>query len=357
MSSSSSSTSSSPPLPRLLELRPGRRINVFHWTLNEAPPNGDTRDSRRGVQRTVMNLICVHGTAANHQQFIPLFTCLQKECLLRSSSTPNDKEVSIHCWSYDAMGCGESPALPHRTDYSDEEQVKDLSALLMDHVVDLTCPTYLVGHSYGPNWIYKLLLQLRQQPSFRDEDDATTNNHNNKLHTMNLQGLILISSGVADPKYSLQTGGPALFRVIPLWLLKCLQPLLTQSFLHMGFSPNTHRTNPTLIATAKDSNNQNDMSIVCRYYQSHDWMTAEEIVALRLPDPQDSHPQRPPFILHGEDDQILPVQCGQDLCNAWGGVHATHVPLTIIPNASHMVLVEQPQNVAQLIYQYLLEGP
>jgi pimeloyl-ACP methyl ester carboxylesterase len=248
------------------------------------------------------------------------------------------------------MGCGESPALPNLTDYSDEEQVNDLYALLMEQVVDITLPTYLLGHSYGPNWIYKLLLRLRQ---FRDDDDHDDTRNN--LHTMNLQGLILISSGVADPKYSLQTGGPALFRVIPLWLLRCLQPLLTQSFLHMGFSPNTHRVNPTLIAMAKGSNNQNNMTIVCRYYQSHDWITAEDIVAIQRQD-LSPRPQRPPLILHGEDDQILPVQCGQDLCNAWGGVHATPVPLTIIPHASHMVLLEQPQNVAQLIHQYLLEG-
>ena len=353
---SSSSSSSSPPLPRLLELRPGRLINVFHWTLNES----QLPQSQSPQQRTI-NLICVHGTAANHQQFIPLFTCLQKECLLRNNQTePLD---SIDCWSYDAMGCGESPALPHRTDYSDEEQVKDLCALLMDHVVDLTRPTYLVGHSYGPNWIYKLLLQLRRQPPFRDD---TTPNYN-MLHTMNLQGLILISSGVANPKYSLQTGGPGLFRVVPLWLLQCLQPLLTHSFLHMGFSPHTHRNNPTLIATAKRSNNRNDMTIVCRYYQSHDWITAEEIgTHLRHNDDDNDNrspaPPRPPLVLHGEDDQILPVQCGQELCNAWSGggggggdVHV--VPLTIIPQASHMVLLEQPQPVAHLIYQYMSRGP
>jgi pimeloyl-ACP methyl ester carboxylesterase len=112
----------------------------------------------------------------------------------------------------------------------------------------------------------------------------------------------------------------------------------------MGFSQHTHSINPTLIADAKVSNNQNDMKIVCMYYQSHDWVCGEDITT-KL---RDHFP--PPLILHGLDDHIVPVECGQELSNAWG------VELITIPNASHMVLMEQTQVMAQHIAQYLVRS-
>lgn len=294
------------PIPGLIELRPGRRLNVLRWTL--------TAENATSTVTRPINLMCVHGTAANHEQFIPFLEQLESQL---------PPHVSIHCCLYDAVGCGESPALPDLAAYGDDEQVQDLFTLATEHL-DPTLPTYLVGHSYGPNWIYKLLLRLE--------------------NAINVKGLILISSGLSNPKYSLQKGGPGLFRLVPLWLLRCLQPLLTQSFLQMGFSKHTHNQQPALIAAAKTVNNRNDMKIVCIYYQSHDWVSESEVKSsLR-------GRYSPPLILHGIDDQIVPVECGQDLSNAWG------VALTTIPNASHMVLLEQPRVVAQHVAHYLLQS-
>jgi len=426
-----------PPLPNLIEVRPGRWLNVFQWTIhsqensnNNSSTNATSSSSRGGGSRiddatnvdgihafddtksTGINLICIHGTAANHRQFIPLLVELEKQLQQQQEeqeggekrNTENNIDQyhttrSIHYLSYDAMGCGYSPIADAAADdddtaYSDDEQVKDLEILLLSHSkvsMDLTLPTYFLGHSYGPNWIYKFLLQQQQQTQ-----------HLLLENKINLHGLILISSGVANPKYSLQKGGPALFRIIPLWILRCLQPLLTQSFLTLGFSPSTHQTNPTLIVQSKIANNQNDMSIVCHYYHSHVWITTEGISQLtrkillsprRIKQGEEDLSSsstsssscfcsRSPLILHGLDDQIVPVECGQELANAFslygvGGADAgenpsgdndgnddddycyhhdgtTIVKLVTIPNASHMILLEQPKLLAESIWNYMM---
>lgn len=295
--------------PTLSEVRPGRTLNVLECTLN---------DKVGGSKATAIRLICVHGTAANHEQYLPFLQDLAEQL-------PN---ITFHCLLYDAVGCGRSPKLPKKSDYSDEQQVEDLIALVNRQDTGLEAsglPIFFVGHSYGPNWIYKLLLRQK------DRDRKTK-----------IAGLVLLSSGVANPKYSLQKGGPKLFS-LPVWFLKCLQPLLSQSFMKLGYSSHTHDNRPELIRAAKEASNTNDMTVVCHYYQSHDWIASQDIVTHLQP----FYPT--PLILHGQDDQIVPLECGQALCNAW------NVPLTVVPDASHMVNLEQPKHVAKHVAAYIEE--
>jgi pimeloyl-ACP methyl ester carboxylesterase len=176
----------------------------------------------------------------------------------------------------------------------------------MDKYVNLDHPIYFLGHSSGPTWIFKWL----QQPN-----------------SISIAGLILVSTGVQNS--DLMVGGPLLFRALPLWLLRCLQPLLTQTFLKIGFAQLTH---PELIQAAKESNNTNDMQVVCFYYQAHDWL--EDISSFR---------SLRTLVLHGVEDGVIPIRYGQVVAIQ------LDTKLIAVENASHMVLLEQPAEVAEQI--------
>jgi pimeloyl-ACP methyl ester carboxylesterase len=304
-------------LAELVELRPGRSLFCRHWVLGEEAANTSNSSSN------TINLVCIHGTAASESQFLPLLRSLETKLLPTSNSISNSNNLSsILCWMYDAVGCGQSPALGGAEAYVDAEQVKDLQALLTNHV-NLDLPTYFLGHSYGPNWIYKCLQSSSDSPS---------------PTLMNVAGLILMSTGVRNAH--LQNGGPGLFK-LPLWLLNCLQPLLTQSFLKLGFAPHTHSTNPELVQEAKRSNNGNDMQVICHYYRAHGWVEDGTIAFLK------NEKNYRMLVLHGVQDGIIPIEHGQELANQLG------IELSSIDNASHMVLVEQPDEISERIWIFL----
>lgn len=339
----------------VVELRPGRFIFCKHWRLgsssgsdaNAASTNNNNNNNNnryntgtttttgtiRNKETRRITLICVHGTAANHSQFIPFLTSLEARLLPEAKDSP----TVIDCWMYDALGCGESQRLDENKDaYCDYEQVQDLKALLQDHVQptvnDNSQQTFIMGHSYGPNWIYKLILSL----SPKEQID------------INMSGLILVCSSLGNPKYQLQKGGPPLFR-LPLWILNCMQPYLTNVFLNIGFASATHTKHPQMIQDAKHANNRNDMNIVRRYYQSHDWCfdLSDIQIGYYGTTGEPSSSRRPPLVLHGIEDQVIPIQCGQDLANKW------KTEIITVPDASHMILLEQPDTLATHVLGYM----
>lgn len=288
-------------LAELVEIRAGREIFCRHWILG---------DVGKASKLQTINLVCVHGTAASHEQFLPLWKALD------SINKTKSGNLCIHCFAFDAIGCGNSPKLSDERAYQDSEQVKDLE-ILIEKFVNPKFKTFYLGHSYGPTWIYKYLRQPKQK-----EQQSTT-------------PLILIATGLKCKE--LQVGGPALFKFAPLWLLNCIQPLLTSVFLKIGFSTWTRQNNHQLIAEARTANNQNDMQVCSYYYRAHDWLS-------KL-DENNSPP--PSLVLHGIEDEIIPIKCGQDLANHMKTGFVT------ISNASHMVLLEQPDEVAEHVFSFL----
>jgi pimeloyl-ACP methyl ester carboxylesterase len=53
------------------------------------------------------------------------------------------------------------------------------------------------------------------------------------------------------------------------------------------------------------------------------------------------------LVMHGTDDEVIPIHCGQALANE------LDTDLVSIPNASHMILLEQPQVVAEHVLAFL----
>jgi pimeloyl-ACP methyl ester carboxylesterase len=120
-------------------------------------------------------------------------------------------------------------------------------------------------------------------------------------------------------------------------VLNCLQPLLTKEFLKIGFAPKTHTTQPTLIQEAIAANNGNDMQVVCSYYGNHQWLVEIPSSLSKLPS----------LVMHGVDDGVIPIHHGQRVANQF-----QNKDLISIQDASHMILLERPQVVADHIVSF-----
>ena len=183
-----------------------------------------------------------------------------------------------------------------------------------------------------------------------------------------VKGLVLISTGVEDSTLLVKRG-PPIFRHVPIWILRCLQPMLTNAFLKMGLSPTTHQLKPELIRAAKEANNQNDMEMVCHYYRAHDWITKDELSRFYFDfiAPNDNQPanqntqKRKVLVVHGVEDQIVPVEKGQIVANILVPndenrivVGEERTNFVTIPDASHSVMQEQPDTLAEQIFQFIL---
>jgi pimeloyl-ACP methyl ester carboxylesterase len=275
-----------------VEIRPGRTLYVRNLSLGDS-------------SRPDVNLICLHGTAASHQQYLLLLGALDK--LLQPIGS------SVTCWMYDGVGLGDSPIETDPHAYSDEEQLADLHAVL--ERVDKTRPTIFMGHSYGPMGMLKYL----------------------KTHPLeSLRGCIFLSTGFHDGPDPLVNGGPGIFK-LPLFLLNCLQHLLTESFLNMGLDASA---DPALVDAARKDCNANNMWVVQQYYKSHKWLSSSEVKEIILQ-------TTPCLVVHGATDKVIPIKSGQFVANQ------LRTELVVVENASHLVLVERPEVVAKAIVKFL----
>ena len=254
-------------------------------------------------------------------QYLSVLECLEAEVLgFQKRDNNSHQTILIRCLLYDNLGCGQSPPVePHdKLAYTDCQQVSDLHALLESQLETTTQPTFLIAHSYGPMIALKYI----------QEYPITT-----------LEGIILLSTGFSDGPIPLYDGGPRLFQ-LPLMILNCLQSMLTESFLKLGFSKTSHRDNPNLLERSRHDCNRNPMHVVQAYYAAHSWLSSIQASA--------TVGNTPCFVLHGADDQIIPVASGQFVANQLGS------SLNVVDHAGHMILVEQPQPVAKILLEFVI---
>ena len=371
----------------LQEIRPGRLLYLKCIVLGASLPqkkklstpsqaSSTTGVKDGGIGDDSLNIICIHGTASNHGFFLPLLNELHGQILLRGDDGTNNKSSQrnassirrIICWLYDSVGCGESPmptgngnsdSFSIVDEYSDDAYIEDLYAILRHKEVDHSFigPSILMGHSYAPSWITKFLLKypniVRRRDHSTDIPPAPTASSDTCVSN-SISGIIAVSSGVLDSPSNMINGGPKLFQVLPIWVLNCIQPLLTKSFLQMGFSRHTRITNPELIKVAQDESNANDMFVVQCLYRNHDWVTVRQIQDAYTMDTKDSSASQtrkflPNLIIHGVEDEIIPIVGGQLIANCLNS------DLLVVNDASHSVLVEQPKYVATKIHDFLID--
>ncbi len=278
------------------EIRPGRSVFVRQEYQGNANDNV-------GLQ-----LVFQHGTMATEQQYGLVLNILKQRC---------DEFLSLNRVKfilYDSVGCGQSP-LPTDTSpsaFQNEELAKDFAAILETYT-DSTVPIIVIGHSYGPTII---LNTLRTNP------------------LSNLKGLVLIGTSIRNPNLPHSDGGHPIMK-LPLFLLRFLQKIMTDEFVKMSVHPDHTK----LREEVRKGSDSNDMALARNYHRNMQWATVDDIHSIR---------DVPALIIHGKDDGVLPLECGQHL--------ADQLPMStfvVVDQASHLVMLEQPEKVGEEILQFL----
>lgn len=314
-----------------VEIRPGRRIFVRKVSIGGGGGGGGSSPLPR------RQLICAHGTCATERQYQLFLEALDK-LLCEKRGTTTATATPLSCLLFDNVGCGQSPPLHEWDAYANAEIAADLRAVIQRHA-DPTLRTVYVGHSYAPS----IFLPLLRGPSAAAGGLAA-------VVVPHLAGCILLSTAVRDsPHLPLPDGGHWMMR-LPLPLLRCLQPHLTQAFVQRAIHPDHAALRAAII---RDSN-ANRMYVAQAYHRQMQWATLKDV---QLPPPHGSDaaavaaaalPLVPVLIVHGADDGVIPVECGQHLRN-----HLPHAELVIIERASHLVMIEQADQVALAAYNFL----
>jgi len=302
---------------QLEEVRSGRSLFVrklrLGKTLHSSSSTGTTTYS------TSLQLVCCHGTCASEQQYHPLLESIHQ--LLVEEHT-EFKQLSIQCLLFDLVGCGQSPALPDRNAYSNAAIMADLQALLCTHV-NPNVPLVVMGHSYACNVILPMLQQSKP------------------LH---LAGCVFLSSAVRCSQNPNPNGGHPIMK-LPVVLLKCLQSQLTNAFVQKGVHPD----HTALCASVRQASNTNNMVVAKFYYHHHDWADLDTVRQVAANTSANSKLKKTAsfLVLHGASDGIIPVEAGQALANALS------TELVLVDNVSHLIMLERPRAVAELVWNFL----
>mmetsp|Transcript_17483 Transcript_17483/g.29036 ORF Transcript_17483/g.29036 Transcript_17483/m.29036 type:complete len:293 (-) Transcript_17483:2985-3863(-) len=283
----------------LIEIRPGRTI-YYRNELLTGPNKQPTAPT--------FQLVFLHGTCASS---------LQYDGLLRSLASGLPAGTVLDCHLYDAISCGKSPLLKDWEAYHTDQSVLDLKAIV-DTKLDKSIPTIFVGHSYAPSVIIRYL-------------------HSHGVPS-NAKGCIFLSSAMAGDLNPIPNGGHPIF-MLPVFLLQCLQPSMTKSFVELAYHPNT---SADLIQAANESNSGNDMYMAKAHHTHHLWITSDECASL--------HEKVAILVLHGKQDRILPADAGQCLADSVKAKRFVEVEET-----SHQVMEEKPAEVARHILDLLKE--
>ena len=277
-----------------MEVRPGRRLFVRKVLIG----------STESTKPAALHLICAHGTCATEKQYQ----------LLLEAIDPLVKFGKISCLLFDNIGCGQSPSLKDWKTYENNEIRADLEAVILNHA-DPSLPTVLIGHSYAPSIFLPL---LKEKPKLIPK----------------LAACILMSTSVRQEHLTQRDGGHPIMR-LPVAVLSCLQTQLTEAFLHIALHPD----HVELKQAVRDDSNRNDMAVAKAYHRQMEWAKAEDLEGIL---------HVPTLIIHGADDGVIPVACGQHLQNT-----LPKSELIVIDRARHLVMVEQPDQTAKEVYAFL----
>lgn len=104
----------------------------------------------------------------------------------------------------------------------------------------------------------------------------------------------------------------------------------------MAYHPEADRA---VLEASKDADNANDMG-TCKAYHCchHDWATMEEAK---------SNIHVTCLVIHGRADKVIPMAGGQHLADV------SRAMLLIVEHTSHQVMEEQPEQVAEAIWEFL----
>lgn len=244
----------------------------------------------RNESENAPTIFFVHGSCASLNQFAALAQNLKEQ---------------FHIVAYDLYGCGNSPKPENRDSYSTEEHKADLFAIYKRYA---SAVNFAVGHSYGCS----LVMSLTAVGSVK-----------------HLHGIIILGG---TPSFEC----PYIFK-LPLWVLNCLQGFLSRKFVKMAY---VNSSNDLLTQKRILNCNKNPMFMCKAFYQQIKWAKIDSIRSI----------PNPALVIHGEKDQVIPLQQGEKLSKL--------LPMStfkVVKNAGHQLMEEHPDEVACIINAFLHE--
>lgn len=308
-------------------VRPGRRLFVREWVLG-VEEGSDVGAETKAVD---LQILWVHGSCATEKQFHLLLLSLEAKVGALAGNPV------VRCVLFDAVGCGQSPVLADYSAYATEELVQDIQVVAQTFL-DEHIPVVWAGHSYAPNLLVRLLKE--QQGSIpTSSNSGSSPAHASKNEFPSPQAFVFLATafrGDVSSQEPFPDGGLPIF-VLPVWILQCLQYWMTLSFVNSAIHPkHTWLRNECL-----NSSNANSMFMVRSFYRQTQWCSLDEARSVVG--------DRPCLVVHGVDDGVLPLPYGQALTNAIG----ERADLFAVDQASHLVMIEQADRVAQRLLDFL----
>jgi pimeloyl-ACP methyl ester carboxylesterase len=180
---------------------------------------------------------------------------------------------------------------------------------------DPSLPTVWICHSYGSTVLLKML-------------------EKNPQH-IPAAGFIFLSTAVRSDKLPLADGGHPLMK-LPVFLLKCLQKTMTNAFANMAVHPSREDVQEMV----RQGGNDNDMAAAKCCHRNMEWATLNDL--------NGPIKEQPALVLHGVDDGIIPLECGQHLAN-----QLPQSKFVALEKTSHLIMLELPEAVSNEILVFL----
>jgi pimeloyl-ACP methyl ester carboxylesterase len=207
----------------------------------------------------------------------------------------------------DLLGHGQSEK-PHSSDsnpYTFAEYSLDLQSLFENYAGE---KNIVMGHSYGGALAANLTMQ----------------------NQVRINKLILISPMSCRPRTSI----PMMYH-LPVWLLELLRPLLEKNFREAAF---VSTDKPALLTAEDQAGKKNSLYVIKSMLQGMKTIPNLDVTKL----------ETATLIIGGENDGVIPVA---NFINFYEKL--PRVQFDILPNAAHMVMLEQPQKVGMLIENFI----
>lgn len=295
----------------LEEIRPGRHIHVVKRDNAAASPNSAT-------------IFFVHGSMAHHGQF---------EQQLQAFASHKSVKTVV---AYDGWGCGKSDKPETAwTEYAEDELLHDLHSLFRQYA-DPAGRNIVIGHSFGTNLSLRLANDLNELAGRQPLSQATNSAAASEQLMPKVAGLVLIGTSHEKP------GSSWLF-YLPVFILDRLRVPLGKAFLSRAFHPDTPQH---VLDAATAHNRSNPWHVIRPFYQQVHWGATKVLQSKSI--------SIPTAVIVGEADCLTDVAASEAVSKAIPG-STFHV----IKSASHMVMMEQPVQVNDIIEQLLLRvlGP
>jgi pimeloyl-ACP methyl ester carboxylesterase len=213
----------------------------------------------------IVNILFVHGSCASSSQYDDLIHALEIQVtyMVKSEKLQISK---INYFSYDQLGCAGSK---HPADdweaFSSANLLQDLQSIVQNGILPnskASSPLFIVGHSHGCSQVIQLVNSLSD--SNRDR----------------IKGLVLIGGALKDgPGGLARDGGHWIFKYVPMFMLRKMQPSLSQGFFDAAVHP---KNRERLRESAINVSNTNDMLFCKAFYRQQVYASSEEASKLKV---------------------------------------------------------------------------